>query len=76
MNRFIRETSMMASLLVLVAGLWQDWGTLVTLKRMLVTYLCFFGLGAVMALVVHAARTTQGPAGRQTHRQGAVERDD
>ena len=59
MNRFIHETSMMAALLVLVAGLWQDWGTLVTLKRMLISYLFFFGMGAGMALIVRAARSSQ-----------------
>jgi hypothetical protein len=68
MNRFIHETSLMAALLVLVAGLWQDWGTLVTLKRMLISYLCFFGLGAGMTLVVRAARFSKESSQAQGNR--------
>ena len=68
MNRFIHDTSLLAALLVLVVGLWQDWGTLVTLKRMLISYLFFFGMGAGMTLLVHAARSSQdsSPGPKQT----------
>ena len=75
MNRFIHEVSLMAALLVLVASLWQDWGTLVTLKRMLVSYLCFFGMGAGMTLVVRAARVSPGSPTRSGSGSGTAKTD-
>jgi len=75
MNRFIHEVSLMAALLVLVASLWQDWGTLVTLKRMLVSYLCFFGMGAGMTLVVRAARVSPVSPTRSGSATGTAKTD-
>lgn len=60
MSRFVHEIAMLATLIVLGASLWQDWGTLATLKRMLVAYLCFFGLGSGLALALRAARPRAG----------------
>jgi hypothetical protein len=61
MNRFVHEIALMATLIVVGASLWQDWGTLTTLKRMLVAYLCFFGLGAGLGLALRAARPASRP---------------
>lgn len=54
MQSFIHNLALMASLLALVAGLWQDWEILTTVKRMLVSYLLFFFFGSVLALAVRA----------------------
>ena len=75
MNRFIHEIAMMAALIVVGASLWQDWGTLTTVKRMLVAYLCFFGLGAGLALAVRAARRFEAP-GQPTRENGRTVRTD
>ncbi len=52
MYQLIHNLALGAALIALVASLWQDWGTFTTLKRMLISYLGFFFLGATMALVV------------------------
>ena len=52
MRRFIGTIAMTATFLVLVSGLWQDWGFLSTLKRMVIAYLGFFIMGSLMALSV------------------------
>lgn len=75
MNRFIHEIAMMAALIVVGASLWQDWGTLATVKRMLVAYLCFFGLGAGLTLAVRAARRFEAPEQR-TPENGQTVRTD
>ena len=62
MNRLVHDFATLTALLVLGASLWQDWGTLTTLRRMLVAYLCCFGLGAGLALAIRAARVSgNGP---------------
>lgn len=55
MQRLIHTVALGATLIALVAGLWQDWGTFTTLKRMAVSYLGFYFLGAVLALAVRLA---------------------
>ena len=75
MNRFIHEISMMAALIVLGASLWQDWGTLTTVKRMLVAYLCFFGLGAGLTLALRAVRRLEVPANRTDDHRETVRTD-
>jgi hypothetical protein len=52
MYQIVHNLALGATLLALVAGLWQDWGTLTTIKRMLISYLGFFFLGALMTLAV------------------------
>lgn len=50
--KIIHNLALGAVLVALVASLWQDWGTLTTIKRMFISYLSFFFLGAVMVLAV------------------------
>ena len=52
MNQIIRNLALMAALAVLSASLWQDWGVLTTVKRMMISYLGFFFLGSIMVLAV------------------------
>jgi len=52
MYQIIHNLALAATLIALVAGLWQDWGVFTIVKRMLISYLGFFCLGAVMALAV------------------------
>jgi len=52
MYQIIHNLALGATLLALVASLWQDWGTFTTVKRMLVSYMGFFFLGSIMALAV------------------------
>ncbi len=52
MYRLIHNLALGATLIALAASLWQDWGTLTTIKRMAFSYLGFFCLGATMALAV------------------------
>ncbi len=50
--RLVHNVALVAALTVLVASLWHDLSLLTTVKRMLISYLGFFFLGAVMALTV------------------------
>lgn len=50
--KIVHNLALGAVLLAMIASLWQDWGTLTTIKRMFISYLAFFFLGAVMALAV------------------------
>ena len=52
MYQIVHNLALGATLIALVASLWQDWGTFTTIKRMLVSYLGFFFLGALMTLAV------------------------
>jgi hypothetical protein len=52
MKDLIHHVALLASLMALIAGLWQDWEILATFKRMLGSYLVFFGVGACLALAV------------------------
>jgi hypothetical protein len=54
MYQLIHNLALGAALAALVAALWQDWGLLATLKKMVISYLGFFILGAVMALAVRS----------------------
>ncbi len=60
MQRFISLIAMTACFTVLVAGLWQDWGLLTTLKRMVIAYLAFFIMGSLMALSVRFVALFEG----------------
>ena len=52
MYQMINNLALGATLITLVAGLWQDWSLLTTVKRMTISYLGFFFFGAFMALAV------------------------
>ena len=52
MYQVIHNLALGAALIALIASLWQDWGTYTTVKRMFLSYLGFFFLGALMALAV------------------------
>ncbi len=52
MYQIVHNLALGATLIALVASLWQDWGTFTTIKRMLISYLGFFFLGALMTLAV------------------------
>jgi hypothetical protein len=62
MQRLINTLAMTAAVVALMAGLWQDWSLLTTLKRVLITYLGFFFLFALMVLGVKAASLFEKPA--------------
>ena len=55
MPRLINTVAILAAVVVLAAGLWQDWGLLSTVKRMLISYLGFFFLGSLGTLLVVTA---------------------
>lgn len=52
MQRLINTVASSAAVTTLMAGLWQDWNLMTTLKRMFIAYLGFFFLGCLMALAV------------------------
>jgi hypothetical protein len=54
MQRAIQTLALGAALLVVVAGIWQSWALVTTLKRLVLAYLAFFFLGSVGALAVRA----------------------
>jgi hypothetical protein len=61
MQRLINTLALTAAAVVLMAGLWQDWSLLATLKRMLVGYLGFFFIGSLMALTVKVVPLFEKP---------------
>lgn len=52
MYQIIHNLALGAALIALVASLWQDLSLFTAVKRMLISYLGFFFLGASMALAV------------------------
>ncbi|MBU8869849.1 MAG: hypothetical protein KOO60_03130 [Gemmatimonadales bacterium] len=52
MYQLIHNLALAAALVTLIAALWQDWGLLPTLKKMIISYLGFFILGSIMTLAV------------------------
>ena len=55
MYQLIHNLALSAALIALMAALWQDWGLIATLKKVVISYLGFFILGALMALGVRIA---------------------
>jgi hypothetical protein len=55
MQRLITNLATLAAMVVLAAGLWQDWSLLTTTKRMLLGYLGFFLLGSLGVLAIQLA---------------------
>ena len=75
MQKFIHNVALLASFIVLSAGLWQDWGVGLTIKRMFISYLGFFAVGSCLFLAFRTAsrpdsepRGTEGP---KTGRRGS-----
>lgn len=60
MQRMIQTLALGAALLVIVAGIWQSWALVTTLKRLVLAYLAFFFLGSVGALTVRAGAVFGG----------------
>lgn len=56
MQKFIHNIALAAGLVVLTCGLWQDWAVWLTLKRMFLSYLGFFGGGTALYLTFRAVR--------------------
>ena len=54
MQKFIHNVALLASLIALTCGLWQDWGVWLTVKRMFISYLGFFTCGSCLFLVFRA----------------------
>jgi hypothetical protein len=54
MGKLIHNVALLAMLVALAAGLWQDWGIWLTVKRMLVSYLAFYFFGSFLYLGVRA----------------------
>ena len=54
MPKFINTLSLVAGLIALLMGIWNDWGFLVVVKRVVISYLAFFSLASVMALAVRS----------------------
>ena len=52
MYQLIHNAALTAVLVCVAAALWQDWGLPATVKKMVITYLGFFIVGAIMALIV------------------------
>lgn len=61
MQNFIHNVALLASLMALVAGLWQDWEVLTTLKRMLISYLAFYFLGSFLFLAIRVLPLVGSP---------------
>ena len=72
MYKVVQNLALAAALLALVASLWQDWSLITTVKRMLVGYLVFFFLGALMALTVKLVgvlEKDQSSAANEAHKE-------
>lgn len=73
MSRLIQTIALTAALVVLTASLWQDWGLVTTVKRLVVAYLGFSFLGALAALAVRVVSLYESPstAKRRTRKRNA-----
>ncbi len=76
-SRIVNTVALAAALVALAACLWQEWGLLVTLKRVILSYLGFFFLGSIMALTIKAVplidnsnKTAPKVAGPTSHFKG------
>jgi hypothetical protein len=69
MQRIIQSLALAAALLVVVAGIWQSWALVTTVKRLVLAYLGFFFLGSLAALAVRAGAVFgPPPEGRRERR--------
>lgn len=68
MQKFIHNLALLACLMVLCCGLWQDWAVWLTVKRMIIGYLVFFcgGSGLFIAFkAVHLLDPAPGKSGSE-----------
>ncbi|MCP4292331.1 MAG: hypothetical protein GY780_10930 [bacterium] len=61
MHRFVNTIAMAASVVTLGAGLWQNWGMLATMKKMIMAYMGFFFLGSMMTLLIVSIPMFESP---------------
>ena len=75
MQKFIHNAALLASVIALTCGLWQDWGVWLTVKRMFISYLGFFTCGSCLFLVFRAVPggevESRGTEGNQAVGKGA-----
>ncbi|MFO7610803.1 MAG: hypothetical protein R6X35_16710 [Candidatus Krumholzibacteriia bacterium] len=62
MTRLIHTIALAAAAVVLATGLWQGWGLWATSRRLLLAYLGFFFLSALLALAVRLVPLLDKPA--------------
>jgi hypothetical protein len=69
-SRIVNTMALAAAVVALATCLWQEWGLFTTLKRVILSYLGFFFLGSVLALIFKAVplldnskNTPASPAG-------------
>jgi len=55
MQRMIQTLALAAAFLALCAGLWQGWAFVVTVKKILLSYMGVFISGALMVLAIRVA---------------------
>lgn len=60
MLKFIHKVALLASLIALAVGLWQDWEVWLTLKRMLISYLGFYLFGSFLSIAVRMVSLLDG----------------
>ena len=62
MQRLIQTIALIAALAVLTVSLWQGWGLVTTVKRLVVAYLGFFFLGALAVFALRAGTLYEKPS--------------
>jgi hypothetical protein len=60
MQKFIHNLALLASLVALGAGLWQDWGVWLAIKRMAISYLIFLAAGSLGLLAMQMVLSGRG----------------
>jgi hypothetical protein len=75
MPRLIQTIALAAAFVVLAVSLWQGWGLVTTVKRLVVAYLGFFTLGALAVFALRAGTLYEKPsaAGGEARRRGGPE---
>ena len=62
MQRLIQTIALIAALAVLTVSLWQGWGLVTTVKRLVVASLGFFFLGAMAVFAMRAGTLYEKPS--------------
>ena len=60
MRSIIHNIALLATLVALGVGLWQDWGLWLAIKRMGLSYLAFYAAGSLLLLSVRMISATGG----------------
>ncbi len=71
MQRLIHTVALTAALVAVLSCLWGDYGLLAGFKRAVVSYLVFYCVGALLALVYRTGVLSEGRP-RPEPRQGAA----